>query len=65
MEKILIVDDEDSIRRTLSILLKRNGYSIEEASDGVEALKKLDNSCYDLVIADLNMPSMRFPRLLP
>ena len=58
MEKILIVDDEESIRRTLSILLKREGYSVEGASDGLEALKMMDNSCYDLVIADLNMPAM-------
>lgn len=58
MDKILIVDDEGSVRRTLSILLKRKGYSVEAASDGPEALKMMDNTCYDLVITDLNMPVM-------
>ena len=58
MEKILIVDDEESIRRTLSILLKREGYSVEGASDGLEALKMMDDAYFDLIIVDLNMPSM-------
>ncbi|MDD5556219.1 MAG: sigma-54 dependent transcriptional regulator [bacterium] len=58
MESVLIVDDEESIRKALSILLKRNGFRPEEARDGEEAMRKIDASCYDLVIADLNMPVM-------
>ncbi|MEI6632315.1 MAG: sigma-54 dependent transcriptional regulator [Chlamydiota bacterium] len=58
MKKILIVDDEESIRTSLSILLKKDGYSVSEAADANEALGMLDASCYDLVITDLNMPEM-------
>ena len=58
MDKILIVDDEGSVRRTLSILLKRKGYSIDAASSVPEALRMMDNTCYDLVITDLKMPGM-------
>lgn len=58
MKNILIVDDEESIRTSLAILLKRNGYAASEAGDGSEALRMLDESCYDLVITDLNMPGM-------
>jgi DNA-binding NtrC family response regulator len=58
MKNILIVDDEESIRTSLAILLKRNGYAASEAGDGIEALHMLDESCYDLVITDLNMPGM-------
>lgn len=58
MEAVLIVDDEDSIRKALSILLKRNGFRAAEATNGLEALEMMANSPYDLVIADLNMPEM-------
>jgi DNA-binding NtrC family response regulator len=58
MEAVLIVDDEESIRKTLSILLKRNGFRTEEATNGLEALEMMARSPYDLVIADLNMPAM-------
>lgn len=58
METVLIVDDEESIRKALSILLKRNGFRAEEATDGLEALGMMARSPYDLVIADLNMPVM-------
>ncbi|MEJ2745746.1 MAG: response regulator, partial [bacterium] len=58
MESVLIVDDEESIRKTLSILLKRNGFRVDEATDGMEAFEMMANSPYDLVIADLNMPAM-------
>lgn len=58
MKKILVVDDEESIRASLSILLKRNGYGVGEARDGAAALRMLDESCYDLVITDLNMPGL-------
>jgi len=59
MEKsILIVDDSFSLRQTISIALKAAGYDVVEASDGREALKKLDGRKFNLVISDLNMPNM-------
>jgi len=56
VEKILVVDDEKSLREVLSIMLKRAGYSVTEASDGDEAIGHVNKEIYDLVITDLRMP---------
>ncbi|MFT3733783.1 MAG: response regulator [Rhodocyclaceae bacterium] len=55
---ILIVDDSFSMRQTLGIALKGAGYEVTEASDGREALGKLDGSKFHLIISDVNMPNM-------
>lgn len=62
--KILIVDDELSIREVLEILLTRDGYKVSTASGGHEALKMLTDSSYDLVITDIMMPGMTGLELL-
>ena len=56
--KILVVDDELGIREFFSRELISEGYSVETASDGEEALSKLDTSKFDLVICDLKMPRL-------
>jgi two-component system, NtrC family, response regulator PilR len=56
VEKILVVDDEKSLREVLSIMLKRAGYTVTEASDGDEAIGHVNKEIYDLVITDLRMP---------
>ncbi len=56
MEKILIVDDERSMRDVLSIMLKRAGYDVTVAGDGEEGIAQLDKEIFDLVITDLKMP---------
>ncbi len=56
--KILIVDDEPQLRRVMSTTLVANGYSVEQARTGEEALNKLREQKYDLVLLDLNMPGM-------
>ncbi len=56
MEKILIVDDERSMRDVLSIMLRRAGYGVTVASDGEEAIAHIDKELFDLVITDLKMP---------
>jgi two-component system, NtrC family, response regulator PilR len=56
VEKILVVDDERSLREVLSIMLKRAGYMVTEASDGDEAIGHVNKEIYDLVITDLRMP---------
>ncbi|MET0514385.1 MAG: sigma-54 dependent transcriptional regulator [Nitrospiraceae bacterium] len=58
MEKILVVDDEQSMRDVLSIMLKRAGYSVTTASDGEEAVGHIHKEIFDLVITDLRMPKM-------
>lgn len=56
MEKILVVDDEKGLREVLSIMLKRAGYAVIEATDGEEAIGHINKEIFDLVITDLRMP---------
>src|SRR6478672_11567767 len=60
MSKILIIEDEASIRRVLvKILSEENtSYQVEEAEDGVQGLEKIKNTDYDLVLCDIKMPKM-------
>lgn len=53
---ILIVDDEKSIRRTLSEILGFEGYKVSEAADGQEALKLIAANEYDCILCDIKMP---------
>ena len=55
-QRVLIVDDDPGIRRTLHILLSREGYQVTQASNGVEALRLWRDKGGDLVITDLHMP---------
>jgi len=55
-QRILIVDDDASIRRTLRLLLSRAGYDVLQASDGLEAVRLWRDRGGDLVITDLHMP---------
>ncbi|MBM7701681.1 response regulator transcription factor [Metabacillus iocasae] len=54
--KLLIVDDEERIRRLLKMYLEKEGYIIEEAENGDEALDKALNNDYDLILLDIMMP---------
>ncbi|GAA0458740.1 response regulator transcription factor [Alkalibacillus silvisoli] len=54
--KILVVDDEERIRRLLKLYLNREGYEIEEAENGEEALSKALDVDYDLILLDLMLP---------
>lgn len=56
--RILVVDDEDRIRRLVRMYLERNAFEIEEAEDGQEALNKALTNRFDLIILDLMLPSM-------
>jgi len=58
MPTVLIVDDEKNIRATLARGLRLEGYRTEEAGNGVEALKVLDEGGIDLVLLDVQMPEM-------
>lgn len=53
---ILIVEDDEMILRTLEFRLKKDGYKVEVARDGKDALKKLKENTYSLVITDLMLP---------
>ena len=56
MARILVVDDEDTIRHVLRQLLQSRGHSIEEARDGQAALEFCLREAFDLVITDIRMP---------
>lgn len=58
MARILIVDDEVPIRRTLRDILEFEGYEIDEASDGLECVSKVQKEKYDVIITDIKMPRM-------
>jgi DNA-binding NtrC family response regulator len=58
MARILIIDDEKSIRKTLSEILSYEGYKIEEAADGEEGLRKFSAATFDIVLCDIKMPKM-------
>jgi DNA-binding response OmpR family regulator len=56
-KKILIVDDEEVIRKFLKINLIKWGYEVLEAADGVQALEQLGKDHFDLLICDIMMPN--------
>lgn len=56
--RILVVDDELSMREFLAILLKREGYVVDQADCAEKALEFLDAASYDLVISDVKMPGL-------
>lgn len=59
MKKIaLIADDSSTIRKFVGFALKSMGIEVVTASDGMEALEKLNSEQFDLVITDLNMPHL-------
>ncbi|GAC1586194.1 MAG: sigma-54 dependent transcriptional regulator [Ginsengibacter sp.] len=58
MPSILIIDDEKSIRKTLTEILGFEGYNITEAVDGEEGLSKFKDKNFDLVICDIKMPKL-------
>lgn len=58
MQRVLIVDDDKSLRSALSIMLGNAGYATSEAKDGIEALKSFDDQHPDLVIMDIMLPRL-------
>jgi two-component system response regulator AtoC len=57
-KRILIVDDEENFRHMLSVILKKEGYDIETASNGGEALQKIALNPFDQILCDIRMPQM-------
>jgi type II secretory ATPase GspE/PulE/Tfp pilus assembly ATPase PilB-like protein/ActR/RegA family two-component response regulator len=56
--KVLLVDDEDSLRKVMKELLERDGYLVTEARDGVQALDQVDRVGPDIIVLDLNLPGL-------
>jgi type IV pilus assembly protein PilB len=55
---VLLVEDEDQLRRVMKDLLQREGYHVAEARDGIQALDEVDRFAPDLIILDLNLPGI-------
>jgi len=58
MPKILIIDDEKSIRKTLREILEYENFKIDEAADGLEGFGMTAKEKYDLILCDIKMPKM-------
>jgi two-component system response regulator PilR (NtrC family) len=58
-DRILVVDDEQIIRESLSFVLKKEGYAVTEAANGKIALEQFMHDSFDVVISDLEMPELR------
>lgn len=58
MAKILVIDDEKTIRDALRDILEYEGYDVDEAKDGQEGLDMVMNSLYDVALCDIKMPKM-------
>ncbi|MGD8628245.1 MAG: response regulator, partial [bacterium] len=56
--RILVVDDEEHIRKIVRFQLEKSGYEVECAEDGLEALKAVEARTPDLILLDLMMPNM-------
>lgn len=56
--RILVVDDESTIRLTLTTMLKRQGFDVSSAENGFEAIEYLERQMFDLMVVDLKMPGM-------
>lgn len=64
MPKVLVVDDDETMRDFLSMGLKKLGYQVVTAPDGMAALNLCSVHCFDLVVCDIRMPKLSGPSFL-
>jgi len=57
-QNILVIDDEKAIRKTLGEILTFEGFTVDEAADGIEGAKKIKENSYDCILCDIKMPKM-------
>jgi DNA-binding NtrC family response regulator len=62
--KILLVDDDETIRSTMRAILEDEGYSVDSASNGKEAIQKTQEQSYNLALLDIRLPDMEGVELL-
>ena len=62
--RILVIDDEESIRRTISMTLEKAGYTVDTAENGKEATRKAAENFYNLALIDIRLPDMEGTDLL-
>jgi DNA-binding response OmpR family regulator len=54
--KIILAEDNDLLRKSLSFFLESKGFEVDQYADGREALEAIKNNSYDIVLTDINMP---------
>ncbi|MCW4044436.1 MAG: response regulator [Candidatus Bathyarchaeota archaeon] len=62
--RILVVDDDENIRITIEAILKNEGYDVDVAASGNEAIKKAETSAYSVALIDIRLPDMEGTELL-
>jgi len=62
--RILVVDDDESIRKTLAAILEEEGYVVDTAENGKDAIKKSNQRFYNLALIDIRLPDMAGTELL-
>jgi DNA-binding NtrC family response regulator len=62
--RILVVDDDESIRKVLATILEEKGYAVDTAENGKEAIEKSNAKFYNLALIDIRLPDMEGTKLL-
>jgi two-component system NtrC family response regulator len=62
--RILVIDDDENIRKVLEVILRDQGYGVDTVSTGSEAVKKTQKNHYDLMLIDIRLPDMEGTELL-
>jgi len=62
--KILVIDDEENIRKTISLTLQHAGYTVDTAENGKQAVEKSQKNFYNLALIDIRLPDMEGTQLL-
>ncbi|RPJ18089.1 MAG: sigma-54-dependent Fis family transcriptional regulator [Desulfobacteraceae bacterium] len=57
-KRLLVIDDEENMRHMLTAMLKKTGYLVDTAADGLEGLGMVDREVYDFILCDIKMPKM-------
>lgn len=56
--RIIIIDDDESIRKILSTMLQEEGYTVDTADTGKEGIRKTNENCYNLALIDMKLPDI-------
>lgn len=62
--RILVVDDDDGIRKSMKAILEDEGYNVDVAENGKEAIQKTEKTAYNLALLDIRLPDMEGVELL-
>jgi len=62
--RILLIDDDESVRKTISKALTKAGYRVDTAENGTEALEKAQANFYNLALIDIRLPDVEGTKLL-